>query len=363
MKIPAQICAVIMLVLCFFTGGLIATPDTVITLDGRPLSFDVPPRFENGTALVPVRAIFEALGASVSWDEAAQKVTAVKGNTEVILTVGQNTAYRNGASINLGTPAQVVDDRTLVPLRFVSEAFGSEVSWNPELQEIAIKSSSQTAGPAAQALPRPVPQTTPEKPAPPAAPAPSAKTPGFATGQLWIWILGGFLILIGALSGARFVGRFRSKKIEEPIRTGDPVEDRYQEGLRAIDQEKWTDANSSLVSLSLDKYKDAEALWNYAVAREQYTESRKAEADDPYWSAYMADYCCRNIPDDYEGVFKEKIMAFKVLCRTNLAEMENDPVAQMKHANAQERKVLPPSGFRADQGETAPPNESQPEDQ
>lgn len=348
MKKTTQIFAVVMIALCFFTGALAASPDTVITLDGRPLSFDVPPRFENDTALVPVRAIFEALGAAVSWDEAAQKVTAVKGNTEVILTIGENTAYRNGASILLSTPAQVVDDRTLVPLRFVSEAFGAEVSWNQEKQEIAIKSPAQTTGPAAPAAPgQPVAQAPPEKPAAPAAPAPSAKTPGFFTGQLWIWILGGFLILIGALSGARFVGRFKSQKIEEPIRTGDPIEDRYQEGLRAIDQERWNDANSALVSLSLDKYKDAEALWNYAVAREQYTESKKIEADDPYWSAYMADYCCRNIPDDYEGVFKDKIIAFKALCKTNLAEMETDPVAQMKHANAQERnKQLPPAGER-----------------
>ncbi|MEQ8236835.1 MAG: copper amine oxidase N-terminal domain-containing protein [Syntrophomonadaceae bacterium] len=350
MKMPAKIFAVIMLALFFFTGGLTASPDTVITLDGRPLAFDVPPRFENGTALVPVRAIFEALGASVSWDEAAQKVTAVKGTTEVILTVGENTAYRNGASITLSTPAQVVDDRTLVPLRFVSEAFGAQVSWNQDKQEIAIKSPGQATGSAPAVPGQSVPQATPEKPAAPAAPAapaPPAKGPGFGNGQLWIWILGGLLILIGALSGARFVGRFKSKKIEEPIRTGDPIEDRYQEGLRAVEQERWTDANSALVSLSLDKYKDAEALWNYAVAREQYTESKKIEADDPYWSAYMADYCCRNIPDDYEGVFKEKIMAFKILCKTNLAEMETDPVAQMKHANAQERnKQLPPSEER-----------------
>lgn len=348
MKRATQIFTVIIITLCFLTGGLTASPDMVITLDGRPLAFDVPPRFENDTALVPVRAIFEALGASVSWDEAAQKVIAVKGTTEVILTVGDNTAYRNGASIPLSTPAQVVEDRTLVPLRFVSEAFGAEVSWNQEKQEIAIKSPAQ-AGPAVPAAPgQPLPQATSEKPAAPATPAPPAKTPGFANGQMWIWVLGGLLILIGALSGARFVGRFKSKKIEEPIRTGDPIEDRYQEGLRAIELERWTDANSALVSLSLDKYKDAEALWNYAVAQEQYTESKKIEADDPYWSAYMADYCCRNIPDDYEGVFKEKIMAFKALCKTNLAAMETDPVAQMKHANAQERnKQLPSNEERA----------------
>lgn len=115
-----------------------AQAPTVI-LDGKQLSFDVPPTIENGRTLVPLRAIFEALGAEVQWDGATQTVTATKGGTTIKLTVG-GQAYKNGQPVTLDVPAKIINGRTLVPLRFVSEALGASVKWDGSTQTITITS-------------------------------------------------------------------------------------------------------------------------------------------------------------------------------------------------------------------------------
>ncbi|MGQ9532395.1 MAG: copper amine oxidase N-terminal domain-containing protein, partial [Desulfotomaculales bacterium] len=66
--------------------------DIRVQVDGRYLSFDVPPMIENGRTLVPLRALFEALGAEVQWDGETQTVSAVKGDVTVRLTIGSNVA-------------------------------------------------------------------------------------------------------------------------------------------------------------------------------------------------------------------------------------------------------------------------------
>lgn len=141
--------------------ALAGTPKVV--LDGKTLTFDVQPTVENGRTLVPLRAIFEALGATVQWDEATQTVTAAKGDVTVKLTVG-GKAFKNDAEVTLDVPAKVVNGRTLVPLRFVGEAFGTKVDWDAATEAVALTSAAEPA--------------EPSKPAEPATPAkPVAATP------------------------------------------------------------------------------------------------------------------------------------------------------------------------------------------
>ena len=116
-----------------------------VMLDGQQLSFDVAPTIENGRTLVPLRAIFEALGANVSWDATTQTIAATKGNIQVKLQIGVQTAYKNGSSINLDVPANITNGRTLVPLRFVSEALGADVKWDGNTQTIIVTSSGMVA--------------------------------------------------------------------------------------------------------------------------------------------------------------------------------------------------------------------------
>lgn len=89
---------------------------------------------KNGTTLVPMKPIFEALGATVSYDNATKKVTATKVGKKIVIGVGNKTAYvdANGttSTINLSHPAEVYQGTTMVPLRFVSQALGAEVTFD-----------------------------------------------------------------------------------------------------------------------------------------------------------------------------------------------------------------------------------------
>jgi hypothetical protein len=109
-------------------------------LDGSPMTFDVPPRIINGSTMVPMRAIFNALGAGVSWDGTARTVTATRGSDVIVLTIGASTATFNGVSRPLNQPAVIVGGSTLVPLRFVSEALGADVRWDGATQTVTITS-------------------------------------------------------------------------------------------------------------------------------------------------------------------------------------------------------------------------------
>lgn len=103
-----------------------------VMVNGRPLRFDQPPIIENDRTLVPLRTIFEALGANVEWEQSTQTVTATRDDITVTLTIGSDILYRNGEQVLLYVPAKLVGDRTLVPTRAVSEAFGAQVEWLPE---------------------------------------------------------------------------------------------------------------------------------------------------------------------------------------------------------------------------------------
>jgi hypothetical protein len=134
-----------------------------VILDGNTLSFEVPPMIDNGRILVPLRAIFEAMGAKVDWDSASQTATAVKGDIEVVLKIGSLAPTVNGTVKTLDVPGKIVNGRTLAPLRFVGEAFGT-VTWDDSLKQAVIKSKADTAP-----APAPVPEPAPAQPAAPAS--------------------------------------------------------------------------------------------------------------------------------------------------------------------------------------------------
>jgi len=116
-----------------------------VFLNGTALSFEVPPLVENGRTLVPLRAIFEAMGASVEWNAGTQTVISRKGSDVVVLPLNSTKPTINGQFYNLEVPAKIVKDRTLAPLRFVAEAFGGKVDWNDTTKTVTISSTSSTA--------------------------------------------------------------------------------------------------------------------------------------------------------------------------------------------------------------------------
>ena len=109
-----------------------------VTVNGEYLTFDQPPIIRNQRLLVPLSAIFKALGAEVSWDGVKRTVTATAGARVIKLTIGSGTAYVDRAVVALDSPSVIVNSRTLVPLRFISEALSAEVSWNADTKTASI---------------------------------------------------------------------------------------------------------------------------------------------------------------------------------------------------------------------------------
>ncbi|WP_054694983.1 N-acetylmuramoyl-L-alanine amidase [Syntrophomonas palmitatica] len=104
------------------------------------MSFDVPPVIEKDRTLVPLRAIFEAMGSAVGWDGANQTVYAHRAGTTIVLTIGSASPTVNGEVKKLDVPAKIIKDRTMVPLRFIAEAFGGKVDWEASSRTISITS-------------------------------------------------------------------------------------------------------------------------------------------------------------------------------------------------------------------------------
>lgn len=96
------------------------------------------PIIEEGTTLIPVRAVSETLGAEVDWDGGTGKVTIANDDYTIMLYTGSSTAYVNGDTYELECSAEVVNGRTLVPLRFVAEAFGNNVEWDGTTRTVYI---------------------------------------------------------------------------------------------------------------------------------------------------------------------------------------------------------------------------------
>ncbi len=97
------------------------------------------PVIVNDRTLVPLRAIFEAMGADVQWDDATSTATAVRGDITVSISIGSNQLYVNGAAKELDVPAQLINNRTMVPVRAIAEGFGCEVNWSDKYQRVYIE--------------------------------------------------------------------------------------------------------------------------------------------------------------------------------------------------------------------------------
>ena len=126
------------------TSGSIAgaseTSSITVLLDGEPVSFDAQPEILAGTTFVPLRSIFEQLGAEVEWNQERQEALLISGREEICLKVGSKVAIRNTEVSSLTDAPYLKEDRIMVPLRYLSESLGYDVTWNPETRTAEIRS-------------------------------------------------------------------------------------------------------------------------------------------------------------------------------------------------------------------------------
>jgi hypothetical protein len=139
-------------VMSIVTGAAIASAQQIrVEVDGRPVRFaDVGPNYQQGRVLVPVRGVFEDMGAWVQWNPTQRVVTAGRGDVNVTLPIGSTIASVNGRSVALDVPAQIVNGRTMVPLRFISESLGAEVNWVDTTRTVQINTNWAQTPPVGQ---------------------------------------------------------------------------------------------------------------------------------------------------------------------------------------------------------------------
>ena len=123
------------------TAAFAQTPS--VYYNGEKLDFDVEPYISEERTMVPFRAIFEKADANVMWDGESETVIAVKDNgeedaTSVVLQIGTPIAFVNDQMITLDKAAEIVEERTFVPLRFVMEALGAKVDWDQDTYSVII---------------------------------------------------------------------------------------------------------------------------------------------------------------------------------------------------------------------------------
>ncbi len=116
--------------------------DITVFLDGKEIEFDVKPQIMNERTMVPMRAIFETLGSEVDWDDSTKTVTAAKDGTEIIMNVGYSQMFVNLEPVTIDVPPVIVDSRTLVPLRAISESFKCNVDWDEDTYTVTITSNA-----------------------------------------------------------------------------------------------------------------------------------------------------------------------------------------------------------------------------
>lgn len=119
-----------------------------VFVKGKDVKFDVPPVIKGGRTLIPVRAVTNALGAQVDWDNETKTITVTKAvyssvygasTTVIEINLDSDIVLVNGEEVKIDVPAQLVNNRTMVPIRFIAQVLNQSVEWDPELESVIIE--------------------------------------------------------------------------------------------------------------------------------------------------------------------------------------------------------------------------------
>ncbi len=124
--------------------------EVFVAIDGKKLTgLPMPPIILNGYSLVPAREVFEGLGAKVTWQKEIEQVFVTYGNNKVMIPIGSKKAYVNGTAHTMQTEAKIINNKTMIPLRFVSTALGFDIDWNKDTRIANIITKAKEATTAA----------------------------------------------------------------------------------------------------------------------------------------------------------------------------------------------------------------------
>ncbi|MDN4079182.1 stalk domain-containing protein [Paenibacillus polymyxa] len=116
--------------------------DIKVIINGVTQQYTQSPVVSQNTTLVPLRGVFESLGAQVEWDSKAKKVTASKNDDTLTLNIGSKLAYKNSNPVQLDAATQIQKGQVLVPLRFVSQSLGAKVNWDQRTRTVTISNQA-----------------------------------------------------------------------------------------------------------------------------------------------------------------------------------------------------------------------------
>lgn len=130
--------AIFMVIL--FSLSVYADNNIKVFVNDMELVCETPPYIDNGRTMVPMRKIFESLNSTVNWNSDTQTINAVKGESEIVLQIGNAEIIKNGVSEYMDAVPKVVNGTTFVPLRFVSQALDTEVQWSQYTKSVFVNS-------------------------------------------------------------------------------------------------------------------------------------------------------------------------------------------------------------------------------
>ena len=109
-----------------------------VYLNDVKLAFDTPPVIENDITMMPLRYLLETAGATVDWNEESKAALITYNNMEIKITENEDVAYVNGEEVHISTAARIIDEKMMIPLRFISEELGFSVEWEQNTRSIHI---------------------------------------------------------------------------------------------------------------------------------------------------------------------------------------------------------------------------------
>ncbi len=136
----AGVAGIMLALLC--SSVVFAAEPIQVVIDGTPVVFDQQPMVIDDRTMVPLRGIFEAMGAKVDWEQESKTIIAQKNEDVIMLRVGSKLLYRNDEAISLDVSPVIRGDRVLIPARAVAEAFGAEVLWKAEERKVVVNTNS-----------------------------------------------------------------------------------------------------------------------------------------------------------------------------------------------------------------------------